>query len=72
MDLDPFEPVGIGASTMSFLDVFLMHCLLKHSPPDTPQEIAEIRNARENDLADAEESGEAERERQAWLPLRAA
>ncbi|HEY4066187.1 MAG TPA: glutamate--cysteine ligase [Burkholderiaceae bacterium] len=39
MDLDPFEPVGINASTMSFLDVFLMHCLLSDSPPDTPAEI---------------------------------
>ena len=42
MDLDPFERVGIAASTMSFLDVFLMHCLLKHSPPDTPKEIASL------------------------------
>jgi len=42
MDLDPFEPVGIGASTMSFLDVFLMHCLLSDSPPDTPAEIAAL------------------------------
>ncbi|HEY9066546.1 MAG TPA: glutamate--cysteine ligase [Burkholderiaceae bacterium] len=42
MDLDPFEPVGIAAATMSFLDVFLMHCLLRHSPPDTPAEIASL------------------------------
>jgi len=35
-------------------------------------QIAEIRNAREDDLADVEESGEAERERQAWRPPRAA
>ncbi|HEX5738427.1 MAG TPA: glutamate--cysteine ligase, partial [Hydrogenophaga sp.] len=28
MDLDPFETIGIGASTLRFLDVFLMHCLL--------------------------------------------
>jgi glutamate--cysteine ligase len=40
MDLDPFEPVGISAQTMRFLDVFLLHCLLSDSPPDTPQEIA--------------------------------
>ncbi|HJS39117.1 MAG TPA: glutamate--cysteine ligase [Burkholderiales bacterium] len=40
MDLDPFEPVGINASTMRFLDVFLLHCLLADSPPDTPEEIA--------------------------------
>ncbi|MBK9136700.1 MAG: glutamate--cysteine ligase [Betaproteobacteria bacterium] len=42
MDLDPFEPVGIGASTMRFLDVFLLHCLLTDSAPDTPDEIAAL------------------------------
>ncbi|MFZ3220886.1 MAG: glutamate--cysteine ligase [Rhodoferax sp.] len=42
MDLDPFEPVGISAQTMRFLDVFLLHCLLTDSPPDTPQEIAAL------------------------------
>jgi glutamate--cysteine ligase len=39
MDLDPFEPVGINAATMRFLDLFLLHCLLSPSPPDTPSEI---------------------------------
>jgi glutamate--cysteine ligase len=39
MDLDPFEPVGIGTGTLAFLDVFLLHCLLANSPPDTPEEI---------------------------------
>ena len=38
MDLDPFEPAGINVQTMRFLDVFLLHCLLLDSPPDTPQE----------------------------------
>lgn len=42
MDLDPFEPVGIRTSTMRFLDVFLMHCLLSDSPDDSPAEIAEL------------------------------
>jgi glutamate--cysteine ligase len=42
MDLDPFVAVGIGASTMRFLDVFLLHCLLDESPDDTPQEIAAL------------------------------
>jgi glutamate--cysteine ligase len=41
MDLDPFLPVGISARTMRFLDVFLLHCLLADSPPDTPAEIAQ-------------------------------
>ena len=39
MDLDPFETVGINAQTMRFLDVFLLHCLLSDSPPDSPAEI---------------------------------
>jgi glutamate--cysteine ligase len=42
MDLDPFVAIGIGASTMRFLDVFLLHCLLDESPQDTPQEIAAL------------------------------
>jgi glutamate--cysteine ligase len=42
MDLDPFVPVGIGAETVRFLDVFLLHCLLAESPPDTPVEIAAL------------------------------
>jgi glutamate--cysteine ligase len=45
MDLDPFERVGINADTMRFLDVFLLHCLVSDSPPDTPAELeAIIRN----------------------------
>ena len=43
MDLDPFVPVGITAPTMRLLDVFLLHCLLSDSPPDTPAEIAELK-----------------------------
>ncbi len=42
MDLDPFEPVGIAAPTLRFLDVFLLHCLLSDSPPDSPEEIAAL------------------------------
>lgn len=44
MDLDPFVPVGITAPTMRLLDVFLLHCLLSDSPPDTPDEIAELKH----------------------------
>ncbi|PZP30166.1 MAG: glutamate--cysteine ligase [Roseateles depolymerans] len=40
MDLDPFEPIGLGADTMRVLDAFLLHCLYADSPEDTPQEIA--------------------------------
>ncbi len=42
LDVDPFSPVGIDSVTMRFLDVFLVHCLLIDSPPDTPGEIATI------------------------------
>jgi len=42
MDLDPFEPVGINAATMRFIDIFLLHCLVSDSPPDTPAEIAAL------------------------------
>jgi glutamate--cysteine ligase len=42
MDLDPFCAVGIDASTIRMLDVFLLYCLLEESPPDTPEEIAAI------------------------------
>src|SRR6218665_2002779 len=44
MDLDPFVPVGITAATMRLLDVFLLHCLLSDSPPDTSEEIAELQH----------------------------
>ncbi|MBC7956738.1 MAG: glutamate--cysteine ligase, partial [Cytophagales bacterium] len=42
MDLNPFVPIGITAETVRFLDVFLLHCLLSDSPPDTPDEIAAL------------------------------
>lgn len=40
MDLNPFEPLGISAETMRFIDIFLLHCLCSNSPPDTPAETA--------------------------------
>jgi glutamate--cysteine ligase len=42
LDLNPFVATGITAQTIRFLDVFLLHCLLSDSPPDTPQEIAAL------------------------------
>lgn len=42
MDLDPFEPLGIAAPTLRFLDAFLLHCLHSESPRDTPDEIAAL------------------------------
>ena len=42
LDVDPFSPVGVDPATMRFLDVFLLHCVLTDSPPDTPAEIGVI------------------------------
>ena len=42
LDVDPYAAVGVGARTMHFLDAFLLQCLLSDSPPDTPEEIAEV------------------------------
>ena len=57
MDLDPFLPVGIDAQTMHFMDVFLLHCLLTDSPPDTPQEIAELKHNQHHTAARGREPG---------------
>lgn len=57
MDLDPFEPVGIRAQTMRFIDVFLLHCLLSDSPPDTPAEIAALARNQHRTAARGREPG---------------
>ena len=57
MDLDPFAPIGIGAPDCRFLDVFLLHCLLAESPPDTPDEIVAIGRNQEKVAARGREPG---------------
>ncbi|MES2993898.1 MAG: glutamate--cysteine ligase [Pseudomonadota bacterium] len=57
MDLDPFEPVGIDSPTMRFLDMFLLHCLLADSPPDTPDEIAALGRNQQRVAARGREPG---------------
>jgi glutamate--cysteine ligase len=57
MDLDPFCPIGITAQTCRFLDLFLLHCLLADSPPDTPAEIAAIGRNQEKVAARGREPG---------------
>jgi len=42
IDLDPFEPIGLAANTLHFIDVFLLHCMLSASPPDTPAQVAAV------------------------------
>jgi glutamate--cysteine ligase len=57
LDLDPFEPVGINLQTLHFLDVFLLHCLLSDSPPDTPAERAMTGRNRQQVAARGREPG---------------
>jgi len=57
MDLDPFVAVGITAATMRFIDVFLLHCLLADSPPDTPAEIAALARNQHRTAASGREPG---------------
>jgi glutamate--cysteine ligase len=57
MDLNPFHPVGIDARTMHFLDVFLLHCLLSSSPPDTPEEIGALGRNQHRTAARGREPG---------------
>ncbi|MEO5794786.1 MAG: glutamate--cysteine ligase [Rhodoferax sp.] len=57
LDLDPFVPVGITAQTMRFIDVFLLHCLLNDSPPDSPQEITELAHNQHRVAARGREPG---------------
>jgi glutamate--cysteine ligase len=42
LDLNPFMPVGIDAETMTFLNAFLLFCLLRNSPPSDRDEYHEI------------------------------
>src|SRR5258708_859575 len=57
MDLDPFVAIGIEPATCRFLDVFLLHCLLSDSPPDTPKEIADVRRNLQSAAARGREPG---------------
>lgn len=40
LDIDPFEPLGIGEDTLRFLDVFAHYCVLRASSPRTQSETA--------------------------------
>ncbi|WP_394129606.1 glutamate--cysteine ligase [Shewanella maritima] len=42
LDVNPFSPIGIDASQVRFLDLFLLHCLLTPSKAGTETEEAEI------------------------------
>ncbi len=47
IDLNPFEPVGVDAETIRFMDAFLLYCMLEPSPPISREEEAEIAHNRE-------------------------
>jgi glutamate--cysteine ligase len=66
MDLDPYSNIGIGPGTVRFLDVFLLHCVLSESPPDTPQEIDAIGRNKQRVAARGRDPG-LRLERQAQL-----
>ena len=47
LDINPFQRIGIDLDTVHFLEVFLIYCTLKPSPPIENKEIEEIKK---NDL----------------------
>jgi glutamate--cysteine ligase len=57
MDLDPFCVIGIDADTMRFLDVFLLDCLLRESPHDTPEELAAVASNKQRTASRGREPG---------------
>jgi glutamate--cysteine ligase len=57
MDLDPFEAIGIAPTTARFLDIFLLHCLLTDSPPDSQAEIESIGRNKQAVAARGREEG---------------
>ncbi|MEX0729720.1 MAG: glutamate--cysteine ligase [Aquisalimonadaceae bacterium] len=42
LDLNPFEPLGVNADTLLFLEILLVFCLLEDSPPIAPRELRGI------------------------------
>lgn len=42
LDLNPFLSVGIDTTIARFIDIFLLHCLLSDSRPDSPDELSEL------------------------------
>jgi len=57
MDLNPFIDIGIDDATVRLLDLFLLHCSLSDSPPDSPAEIAELAHNQQTVAARGREPG---------------
>ncbi len=70
LDLNPFCAVGIDAATIRMLDIFLLHCLLEESPPDTLEEIAAIARNQNRVAARGREPGLLLERQQRQGPLR--
>lgn len=70
MDLDPFEPIGINAQTLHFLDTFLLHCLSSPSPEDSLAEIADIKHNQHQTAERGREPGLCLRRGGREVPLR--
>ncbi len=72
VDLNPYEPLGINAEQVRFLDTFLLACLLGESREDSPDEAREnrrnlwrmVRSGRAPDLT--LKSGGSSREARSW------
>lgn len=47
IDLNPFEPIGIDAKSIRFMDAFLLYCMLQPSPPIGSDEECEIAHNRD-------------------------
>ena len=43
VDLDPFSPIGIERKQIDFLDIFLLLCLIKESPPFNEKETQHLK-----------------------------
>ena len=69
LDLNPFESVGIDAVTLRFIDVFLLHCLLTESAPDTPAEIEALAYNQQQTAARGREPGVCLQRDGAEVPL---
>ncbi|UCE30567.1 MAG: glutamate--cysteine ligase [Burkholderiales bacterium] len=57
LDLDPYAPIGVSATTLAFVDLFLLHCLLEDSPPDNALELAALARNQERTAAQGREPG---------------
>ena len=56
-DIDPEYPDGIDPCTMGFLHLVMVDCLMSESPPLTPRETTDIRNAQRDIIWNGRKKG---------------